>query len=97
MKRISPQESIAEAMRWVSKITNIGLSIAVPTVAGYGIDVWQGVSPWGVIGGGVLGSLMALQQVVLLTKGLNQADAVSRSKSKGVGRDRVDPSGRQQG
>jgi F0F1-type ATP synthase assembly protein I len=97
MKRISPQESIAEAMRWVSKITNIGLSIAVPTVAGYGIDLWQGVSPWGVIGGGVLGSIMALQQVVLLTKGLNQADARNRGISKTVGRDRVDPSDRQQG
>ncbi len=74
MKRVTPQESIAEAMRWVSRITNIGLSVAVPTLAGYGIDRWQGTSPWGAVAGGVLGGVIALQQVVLLARSLSAAD-----------------------
>jgi F0F1-type ATP synthase assembly protein I len=70
MKPITPQESIAEAMRWVSRITSIGMSVALPTLCGYGVDVWQGTTPWGVVVGGLLGALVGLQQVVLLAKAL---------------------------
>ncbi len=82
MKRVTPQESIAEAMRWVSRITNIGLSVAVPTLAGYGIDRWQGTFPWGAVVGGAVGGVIALQQVVLLARSLSAEDDSSRRSQK---------------
>jgi len=79
MKPVAPQESIAEAMRWVSRITNIGLSVAVPALIGYGVDLWQHTTPWGVVAGGLLGGMAGLQQILLLTKSLSASTSGGQS------------------
>jgi ATP synthase protein I len=47
-------------------------SVAVFLGAGYALDAWLGSSPWGMVGGIVLGSVVGLYQFVRITSEINK-------------------------
>jgi ATP synthase protein I len=47
-------------------------TVAVLLGAGYLLDRWLGSSPWGIVGGIVLGSIVGLYQFVRITSQINK-------------------------
>lgn len=61
-------------------LAQIGMEMAVPAVIGLGLDRWLGWSPWGVIGGAVIGFAGGMLHLVTL---LNQGnDSSSRRRDR---------------
>lgn len=62
--------SWAEALRDFAPYLDLGWRVAVaaalPPILGFGIDVWLGVRPWGVVSGAAIGLLGALVQLARL-------------------------------
>jgi predicted neutral ceramidase superfamily lipid hydrolase len=59
---------MAIAMQWVSRITTISLSMALPAGLGYWLDRHWGISPWLTIVGAVLGFAAAMAQLLQLAQ-----------------------------
>lgn len=45
-------------------ITQVALELVLPALAGYGLDVWIGWGPWGLITGAVLGLGLGLVHLI---------------------------------
>jgi F0F1-type ATP synthase assembly protein I len=56
-------------------LAQVGLEMVVPVALGLALDYYLGWSPWGVIGGAVLGLVGGLARLVRLA---NKADAAAR-------------------
>ena len=47
-------------------------SVAILLGAGYLVDLWLGSSPWGIVGGIVLGAIVGFYQFVRITSQINK-------------------------
>lgn len=59
---------MAVAMQWVSRITSISLTMAIPAWAGYWADGKWKTTPWLTVVGAVLGFGAAMSQLLQLAK-----------------------------
>ena len=59
---------ISVGLTWASRVTSIGMSFVLPTLAGYGVDRWLGSSPIGTLVGALLGFLVGMLQILGLAK-----------------------------
>lgn len=58
------RNSMAVAMQWVSKITTVSLTMALPALGGWWLDKVCGTAPWVLITGAVLGMAAAFRQLL---------------------------------
>lgn len=61
---------MATAMRWVSEITNGGLMLALPSLAGWWLDGQLKTGPWCLIVGGFLGLILSFLHILRITGAL---------------------------
>ena len=76
---------MAIAMQWVSRITTVSLTMALPALGGVLLDGFSGTSPWLLIVGAVLGFAAAMSQ--LLKMAANQTSSNRKSGGQASGRD----------
>jgi hypothetical protein len=69
---------MAEALRWVSRITTVGLMMLLPILGGRKLDEMRGTGYWGSIGL-VVGLLLGAWQLRQIVVDSNRALARSRS------------------
>ena len=55
---------MAVAMQWVSKITTVSLTMALPALGGWWLDKKCGTAPWLLITGAMLGMAAAFRQLL---------------------------------
>ncbi|HVV71265.1 MAG TPA: AtpZ/AtpI family protein [Verrucomicrobiae bacterium] len=55
---------MAVAMQWVSKITTVSLTMALPALGGWWLDKVCGTAPWLLIVGAMLGMAAAFRQLL---------------------------------
>ena len=67
-----PRPPMAVAMEWVSRVTTISLSMALPGVGGIWVDSKLGTLPVFVILGVVLGFALGMYQLLQLAKESNR-------------------------
>jgi F0F1-type ATP synthase assembly protein I len=61
------------AMEWTSRLTTIALEMALPGLAGYGLDRWLGSDPILLILGVFVGFAIGMQQLLRLAKSSTSA------------------------
>lgn len=69
---------IAEASRWVSRITSVALTMVLPAVGGYFLDKYMGSGPWMLLLGAGLGLVVAFTELLGLVSPRNQKPGSSR-------------------
>lgn len=56
------------AAEWVTRITTVGLEMALPAALGYWLDERWGTEPWLIILGGALGFTVGLRHLLQMQK-----------------------------
>jgi len=73
-------DPIAAAMEWVSKITTVGLEMALPAIGGGWLDRRFGTSFWALTGV-VLGVTLGIWHLLLMTRPHAKTDGGKGTKS----------------
>ena len=80
---------LANAMRWVSQITTLSLSMVLPALAGNWLDGKWGTAPWLAVVGGVLGAAMGVLQLLQIVQ-MTEKKMSEKKMSGGDDQSRVD-------
>ena len=62
------RSSLAAGLGWASRITNIGLQLALPPLGGMWLDKRWGTAPWLLILGAVLGFCMFMFELLRIAR-----------------------------
>lgn len=62
-------------------LSQVGLEMAVPIVAGLGVDHWFQCSPWGVVGGAVFGFAGGIIHLIVLLNQQNDGSSGGRKRN----------------
>jgi hypothetical protein len=73
---------MAAAMQWVSQITTISFSLALPPLGGYWLDNYFGTSPWLLIVGALFGMLAATLEFVALVRSMEKPKGTPKKKGE---------------
>lgn len=71
-QRPGRSSSMATAMRWVTEITNGGLMLALPSLAGWWLDGWLNIAPWCLVIGGLLGLVSSFLHILRVTGAMGE-------------------------
>jgi len=77
----------AEALRWVARVTAIGLEFAVPALVGRLLDLGLGTGPWLVVSGALLGLAVGMLHVLRLPEEFAREAERDRGRRSGSERD----------
>ncbi len=73
-------KSYRAAAPWLAAVWQFTGSALVGVLAGYGVDRWLGVDPWGLVVGGVLGSGVGFYAFIRTTTKLMESQSSSGKK-----------------
>lgn len=62
------RSALVQAIQWSSRLTGVGLEMALPGVGGYWLDRWLGTAPVLLIVGTALGFAVGILQMVQWSK-----------------------------
>ncbi|MBL8848789.1 MAG: AtpZ/AtpI family protein [Planctomycetaceae bacterium] len=62
------QSGLAVGMYWATRVSSVGVSIAVPTLIGFWLDRKWETSPWLVVAGACVGFLVGMLEFVKLMR-----------------------------
>lgn len=76
------RSSTARGAVWATRLSSLGMEIAVPALGGYWLDRQWGTSPWLLVVGAVLGIILFSVSVLRLSQDLGKHSSVGQRESR---------------